>query len=127
MAAFLKERIAFLNQVWIDEKPYYTVKVDQCHGGSYGWFAVFQGETLQELPHLKDTQYQTFLGWYYADTNLPFDSTAPITEDTEIYAKWADSSYKRKEQIFKLMPLAVIACMGVGVLWADIRRMRKGG
>ena len=82
---------------------------------------------MMEPPQLDDTQYQTFLGWYYADTDLPFDSTAPITEDTEIYAKWADSSYKRKEQIFKLIPLAVIACMGVGVLWADIRRMRKGG
>ena len=91
------------------------------------YYAVRFGESLTDLPLLPDTEYQTFQGWYYVDTDEPFDSTRPITKDTEIYAKWADSSYKKKEQIVKLMPLAVIACMGVCVLWADVRRMRKGG
>ena len=80
-----------------------------------------------ELPVLPDTEYQTFLGWYYADTDEPFDSSVPITQDTEIYAKWADSQQKKVGQVIKLMPLAIIACLGVGILWADIRRMRKGG
>lgn len=82
---------------------------------------------MPDLPVLPDEEYQTFLGWYYADTDEPFDSSVPITQDTEIYAKWADSQQKKVGQVIKLMPLAIIACLGVGILWADIRRMRKGG
>ena len=126
MCDFLEQRVSFLSDVWVCGDDYYSVCA--CVEDDYhAYYAISPGECLTTLPVLPDNEYQTFLGWYYADTNLPFDSTAPITEDTEIYAKWADSSYKRKEQIFKLIPLAVIACMGVGVLWADIRRMRKGG
>ena len=125
---FLQKRESFLTELWLSGKNYYTVtvypEIDTYH---ILYYPVEQKKAIKELPQLEDTQYQTFLGWYYADTDLPFDSTAPITEDIEIYAKWADSSYKRKEQIFKLTPLAIIACMGVGILWADIRRMRKGG
>ena len=113
--------------VWLENKRYNCVHALPKNGAFHIYRAVASGECLTTLPTLEDTDYQTFLGWYYVDIDEPFDSTRPITEDTEIYAKWADSSYKKKEQIVKLMPLAVIACMGVGVLWADIRRMRKGG
>lgn len=127
IVAFLKKRVRFLTDVWLEDKQYYQVHALPKNGTFHIYRAVAPGECLTTLPTLEDTDYQTFLGWYYADTDEPFDSTRPITEDTEIYAKWADSSYKKKGQILKLMPLAVIACMGVCVLWADIRRMRKGG
>lgn len=127
MENFLNQRVAFLSSVWLEGKSYFQVCANAGSSYHYAYYAVTPGECLMELPVLPDTEYQTFLGWYYADTDEPFDSSVPITQDTEIYAKWADSQQKKAGQVIKLMPLAIIACLGVGILWADIRRMRKGG
>ena len=124
---FLKQRIEFLSAVWLEGKCYFEVSVNQGNNAYYAYYAIAPGECMPVLPVLPDEEYQTFLGWYYADTDEPFDSSVPITQDTEIYAKWADSQQKKVGQVIKLMPLAIIACLGVGILWADIRRMRKGG
>ena len=74
-----------------------------------------------------NTKYQTFLGWYYEGTDEPFDPNRPIYEDTAVYAKWEDTPYKRLEQVKKLLPAAVITVMFLGILVANVRRMRKGG
>lgn len=77
------------------------------------------------LPQLEDTEYYTFEGWYYSNTDEPFDETAPITEDTQIYAKWEDAPAKRVRQIMKLIPLGVIAVIGFGLLTVEISRIRR--
>lgn len=125
MIEYLKQRICFLNQIWIEGRSYYQVQADQSFGTHYAHYVVYPGETLEELPEFENTEYLEFIGWYYADTDEPFDITRPITEDIEIYAKWVDRPYKRISQIIKLMPLGIIAVMGMMLIWVDIKRMKK--
>ena len=79
------------------------------------------------LPTIEDTPLQIFCGWYYKDTNEPFDPDRPITEDIEIYAKWQDKPGKKLDQLVKLVPLGVIGMLGLALLAVDIRRNRKRG
>jgi len=122
---FLSGRIDFLNSIWLQKREYHLVKIDQGFGGFYGYYAVYTGEYLQNIPEFEDTEYQTFCGWYYKDSNEPFDISRPITEDIEIYAKWQDKPSKKMEQILKLVPLGVIAMFGVVLLSLDIRKSRR--
>lgn len=48
---------------------------------------VMVGDDIVEMPEDPVLEGQTFLGWFTADGE-PFDSTAPIAEDTEVYAHW---------------------------------------
>lgn len=122
---YMAERIAFLNAVWLDDATYHIVRADQGFGANYANYAVFEGKCLTGLPEFEDTQYSEFLGWYYADTNEPFDITKPIYEDTEIYAKWQDSEQNKRDDIIKLLPLGVIAVLFVILFVIEVRRMRE--
>ena len=127
MADYLQRRMAFLDCIWLKGEHYVTVRADMKTGAFYARYVIAPGESLDELPIPEDNEFQDFVGWYVADTNEPFDKTAPVYEDTAIYAKWVDNRSKRAGQVIKLIPLAVIAVLGVVVLAADIRRMRKRG
>lgn len=122
---YMYDRITFLNKVWLEEKPYHRILADQSFGSNYTNYIVFSGETLTSLPVFEDTDTSIFCGWYYSETNEPFDITKPITEDTEVYARWETKQSQRLGQIGKLIPLGVLAVMGFWVLTIDIRRMRK--
>ena len=127
IVSFMNDRIDFLNSVWIDQTTYCYVKADQGFGNAYAYFAVKHGLKLKELPSLADTTYEKFSGWYYKDTNEPFDINKPIFEDTEIYAKWQSSSHKRIEQTIKLIPIAVISVLFIVLLAVELRRVRRKG
>ncbi len=123
---YMSDRMEFLNNVWINNKEYVALKLNS-GSGHFGYWMVPVGKTINEVPVLKDTIYEKFSGWYYADTGKPFDITEPIYEDTEINAKWQDSTYKRTEQIIKLIPIAVIAVLFIIMFVIEIKRiLRKG-
>ncbi len=122
---FMLERIKFLSSNWIDGTEYYYVKADQGFGGFYGYFAVLPGECLSSIYQFENTESSTFLGWYYTDTDEPFDITRPITENIEIYAKWEDSASNKIDKLWKLMPLGIIAVLFVAVFWVGIKRIRS--
>ena len=122
---FLEQRITFLNEVWLEDKPYYLVRADQGFGAFYGYFAVYPGECLEPLPNLEASEDYTFAGWFYTETNEPVDFSKPITEDIEIYAKWVESQGKQISQIAKLAPLGVIAMIGVVLAGIAIKRMKR--
>ena len=122
---YLLQRMEFLNQLWLEEKKYHAVDVRD--GTShYVYYMVAEGECAELLPTFENSSTRTFLGWY-DENGVPFDATKPIFEDVVIYSRWSGVSSTVSGYAQYFMPLAVIACMGVGVLWADIRRMRKGG
>lgn len=125
MCSFLEARIGFLSKIWVDQAEYHLVKALPGSNGYYGYYVVFPGEKMVELPTFESTNTSAFQGWYYEDTDEPFDSTKPITEDIEIYAKWAEKPSKRFGQIGKLIPLGVIAMIGVVLLIVDIKRMKR--
>lgn len=121
---FLETRISFLWDIWVEKYPYCQVILDPI-GGHYAYWTAYYGKCLEKVPDLPDNEYLSFEGWYYLETDEPFDKTAPITEDTQIYAKWEDTPAKRVRQIMKLIPLGVIAVIGFGLLTVEISRIRR--
>lgn len=122
---YLRERMDFLNSMWIQKNRYCTVRIDDGRNSNYAYHMVLPGTYLQELPALKQPEQAVFIDWYRADTNEPFDINQPITEDIEIYAKWEETSTKKLGQIIKLIPLGVIGVMGIVLLIIDIKRTRN--
>lgn len=123
---YLSKRNSFLYSMWVEDVEYHQVLIDQGVGTIYAHFAVPSGTCLAELPRFKPTPYQDPTGlWYYADTGEPFDITKPITEDIEIYTTWVDNASKREGQIAKLLPLCVIAVIGLGLLWIEVNRWKR--
>ena len=122
---YFEQRKAFLSNVWLKDVEYHTIEA-RSEGVSYAYFAVKHGEKAVDLPILESTEARAFLGWYEENGEL-FDVTQPVYEDKLIYARWSGVSSTVSGYAQYFIPLAVIACMGVCVLWADIRRMRKGG
>jgi len=125
--SFMNKRISFLNEIWINNKPYHLVKADQGFGAFYAYIAVTPGEILTGLPEFEDTETSVFKGWYYEGTDEPFDATKPITEDIEIYAKWEDSTSNKLDNIVKLIPLGLIAVMFVIFFIIEVKRIKNGG
>ena len=126
LADYLSKRNSFLYSMWVEGVEYHQVLIDQGVGTIYAHFAVPSGTCLAELPKFQSTPYQDPTGlWYYADTGEPFDIKKPITEDIEIYTTWVDNASKRKGQIAKLLPLGVIAVIGLGLVWVEVKRWKK--
>lgn len=123
---FLKARLNFLSSIWLEEKTYYCVRAYQNEDAFLLYRYVFPGACLTTLPVLESSDFQTFLGWYHADTNEPFNPEEPITSDLELYARWEEVPQNKIKRILKLTPLAAIAVLGVALLVVDVRRNPKG-
>jgi len=127
ICTYMWERKDFLSDIWLDKKDYNIVTLDNSMGANYAYCAVKNGGNLSHLPEFNDNEYFVFSGWYYKDTNEPFDITKPIYKDTEIYAKWQESSYNKTKEIIKLIPVAVIAVLFITLFVIEIKRIiRKG-
>ena len=125
LCTYLEQRVDFLSDVWLNQREYSVVRAVQQWGGYYAHYVVFKGDTLTNLPEFESTDTQVFLGWYNEKTGESFDTNQPITEDIEIYAKWQDKPTKKLNQLLKLVPLGVIAVMGLGLLWVEVKRWKK--
>lgn len=119
---YLTARVSFLNSIWLEEEEYCVVSADSTMGNNYGYYYVKPGNTVSDLKMLADNEYQSFLGWYYADTDELFDPERPIYEDVQIYAKWQDTSGKKMGQLIKLIPLGIVAILLTIFVIADISR-----
>lgn len=80
--SYMVERIAFLNQLWLEQKPYYYVLIDANDGNGTACFAVRPGEHIPFLPEYE--QSSEILDWYAVGSEEPFDISQPIWEDMEI-------------------------------------------
>ena len=122
---YIHDHIQFLYSAWVEEVSYCQVGFRNIQNDQFR--SVIAGQKLENIPDAEDTSTQTFCGWYYSDTDEPFDPERPITEDIEIYAKWEDNSTKKLDQLLKLVPLGVIGLFGMALLTAEIRRNLKTG
>ena len=122
---YLSDRIEFLNQLWVDGTEMVSIQINS--------FGLYQGNILipvgssvgHDLVPPPENEYLVFHGWYFADTGEPFDKDRPIYEDVEVYAKWEDSADKTMGRVMNLLPLAVIAVLGVILLLKDRYRNKK--
>lgn len=79
---FMEARIAFLNELWLEQKPFYWVLLDTDDGHGTLCFAVRPGEKVPYLPEYEPTP--EILGWYAAGAEEPFDPEQPILENMHI-------------------------------------------
>ena len=85
---FVQKRTDFLDEVWVDDKVYYMVKL-KVEGAVYEARYLEPGEKLTDLPDLSD-KYDNAEGWYYEDTDEPYMDGTEINEDIALYLKMAD-------------------------------------
>lgn len=120
IGTYLSARTAFLSDIWVEGTEYVRVKALPEYGGHYAYFAIRKGDTLANLPDMSGAE--TFAGWYYSETDMPIDETAPLLQDIEIYSKWNTVSVRAESRIKQLLPLGIIALMGFGIFGIDIWR-----
>jgi len=80
--SFMEQRISFLNQLWLEQEPFYWVLVDKNDGHGTICFAVRPGEQIPYLPEYEPAP--EILGWYVAGADAPFNIEQPVFEDMEI-------------------------------------------
>ena len=84
ISTFFAQRKKFLDSVWIARDTYYTLLVS-----TEGWairnayYHIKEGECPPNFGYAEDA----FEGWFYLGTDIPYDSSKPMTEDIAIYAK----------------------------------------
>ena len=123
LVSYIKDHMDFLVSIWIENKDICQVRF--IGGGNDLFYSVNVGGTIDSIPCINDIEGRTFCGWYYSNTDEPFDINQPITEDLEIYAKWVDNFSKRIEQVIELLPLATISVIGIVLVGVEVRRWRK--
>lgn len=118
---YMKERIAFLDSLWLEEEAYCTVLADWASGSGAVCYAVRPGEVLTALPE----GYR----WVCQETETPFDPGQPIWEDLEIRAVSGEEQ-AAEEPLSKLhlLPCAAAAALLLLLGAADfLQRKRETG
>ena len=123
---YLSEHTKFLSDVWLEKSEYCQVYFKNSNGNEF-YYHLKSGEQVSHTPTVAETEYSKFLGWYYTDTDEPFDSTKPIYEDTGAYAKWEDKGKLEFDDIIKLAPIGIIAVMFLILLLVAVKQAKSGG
>ena len=122
---YVESHTNYLYDIWINKKSYCNIYFSGIENDNFA--SVIYGDKLKYLPKSNDTQFSVFKGWYYKETDEPFDITKPITEDIEIYAKWEKSRQNKIDDVFKLIPIVFISILFIVFLVIEFRRIRNGG
>lgn len=119
---YLTARLAFLDNVWLENVEYCKVLVILDENSSSICHAVLPGETLPELPAYQENW--DILGWYDAATEQPFDIAQPIYKDTTVYLKKLSGE---EDSISPLQAVPIAAAVGILVIamLADRHRLRN--
>lgn len=124
--SYMKNRIDFLNSYWFSDVKYHTVCADNALNMNFVYYAVADNTPLKDLETFENVITDSeFLGWYYSDTDEPFNSAKPITEDISVYAKWASPWWARYIEI--IIPSFVIFGLFMVLFVIFIKRIRAGG
>lgn len=137
---YMRERMAFLDSLWLEGEDYCMVFVEFGPGINGAYYAVKPGECLPELPVYEDTVQTRYLGWQDMQTGEPFDVHQPIYEDGVICLKQetivSDAVPVEEEvdpeplTLLRLAPVLALAAVFGAAVWADLgksRPMKKRG
>lgn len=115
LRTYLEQRIAFLDSIWLEGKPYHTVEI-WIREHILACYAVADGETVpfREVPY--GTETIVYEGWYDAQKNIPFDFSAPITGDTLVYLKETETEQEPSYEgglsaVIKYVPAAAMLAL----------------
>lgn len=85
---FIRNRKHFVENEWVDNKPYCTMVFTNTHDGlMMYYYSLEKGQTpgAQNMPAIEDAD---FIGWYDDKTGECFDPNAPVTESHDYTARW---------------------------------------
>lgn len=130
LRAYLDKRLNFLNRLWVEEVPYVNVVIFDV-GYANRSIAIPQGTCIPELPVYESDGTTRYHGWYYWDTDIPFDITQPVYEDIEIQMRYEDLASGEPSEmpdtseplsLTQLLPAAVFVLMLCLVCAAGLRK-----
>lgn len=125
IASFLKDRIAFLSEMWIEGKVYHSLQFETEIGKSYWTITVEHGKCLEtDMIDLETTQ------WTIAGTTQKFDPSQPITEDMILVQPTVQLAQSPPVSLAeKVVAMGIAVILGAIVILAvvDFRRSRERG
>lgn len=117
---YMEERISFLSEFWLEEKDFCILRVREGeNSGYYAYYAVEPGTVFEDLPPHTE---EDFLGWYREDTGMEFDPAQPITEDINLYPRFAGTAEPEPEEtglkdllleVYHYVPAVVLLMVGI--------------
>ncbi len=84
---FIRERKAFLDEVWIENAPICMVHFKDAEGSGNRCVGVISGECIEQLPAVEGDGLQ-FLGWKIEESEEFLTTQTPVTEEMTVYAVW---------------------------------------
>lgn len=86
---FLKRKVDYLKEVWLEDEEYCRVVFLDYYGNVYDSYSVKKGECLTYAPVIA-TWVGVFNGWYKVGEDTPYDPRLPVYEDITYQARWID-------------------------------------
>lgn len=131
---YLQQRSVFLGDFFRGEKDFCILRLREGeYAGYYGYYALERGTCFDALP---EKTGEDFLGWYREDTGEAFDPEAPVTEDLELYPRYAGSQppavrekglRERLLEMYHYVPGAVLVLLGAGLVLVPVLRKKTPG
>lgn len=118
---YLRERIRFLNDIWIEKTEYVDVVVYLGETNGYVNLSIAAGTPLNKLPELPEDD---FFGWYHSADGTPVTPEQKVEADMQIYAV-RGKTYAPSDRAIKLIPLGVIAMMGIVIAIVEFCRLKS--
>ena len=120
--AFLAERIAFLDSLWIYEEERCDVLLLRDNGvfanHVSAWFSLRPGDCLPEIPMDQGD-------WYVCGSDEPFDVTQPIYESVNIYLKEEPAPQTSVDLTEEMTTLTVLLTVLTGMVAIDLIKTAK--
>lgn len=123
---FLTARLSFLDSLWLEGAPYYTVTANKTDGSVVSCYALKPGETVPELP--QEEEDGDVIGWYDYDTGEAFDETAPVYENKRIYLKREEAPAAEEgtaRLIIRYAPISGLLLLLLGACLLDRSRRKR--
>ncbi len=121
---YMAMRLALLDDIWLQNAPYYTVVANYGKNLNAACYLVRPGDCLTALP-MEDSEAGP-LTWYHVDSGEVFDITQPIYEDTHICLKWGLTARgTSRMSMLNFVPIGAMAGIMLAMFAADHLRFRE--